>query len=106
CLMFDALSQIWFREADYTQRGIGLHGRPIARPNRYPDAPRHLVGQSVEGERRYQSDDAFGRTHHGFSKDLVLFDFRVTLLIHAARDTLDFTALDGARDRLCADASL
>ncbi|MNV82554.1 hypothetical protein D3C71_1762960 [compost metagenome] len=60
----------------------------------------------MEGERRHQSDHAFGRTHDGFSKDLVLFDFRVTLLINAARDTLDFTALDGARDRLCADASL
>jgi len=93
-------------EAGHTQRWIGLHGRPIAAPDRYPDAPRHLIGQSVEGERRHPSDHAFWRKHDRFSEDLVLFDFHVTLLLNAARDTVDFTALDGARDRLSADAGL
>jgi len=60
----------------------------------------------MEGENRYQSDHAFGDAHGGFSEDLVLFNFRVTLLINSARDPLYLTALDGASDRLCADAGL
>lgn len=60
----------------------------------------------MEGERRHQSDHAFGRAHGSFGKDLVLLDLRATILIDPARDALDLTARDRARDCLRADAGL
>lgn len=67
-MMHDALSQIGLREADHAHRGIGLRGRPIARPDHHSSVLWDLVGQSTEGERRYQSDQTFGGTHDGLGK--------------------------------------